>query len=126
MMTRIMKCLSIVALLLGFFWSLPVGHRELSASGGDSLFLFDILVSSTALLVVAEAVRDGKYFWAAGFVAIALLFNPVVPVTLSRKMFLGLDAVCTLTFLASLAYSKTRRNLTIPSITNRRPRSESL
>ena len=25
-----------------------------------------------------QAVRAGKYFWAAGFVAIAVLFNPVV------------------------------------------------
>jgi hypothetical protein len=25
-----------------------------------------------------QAVRAGKYFWATGFVAIAVLFNPVV------------------------------------------------
>ena len=125
-MTRFMKGLSMVALLLGFFWSLPVGHRELAGRGSGSLVLFDILVCLTALLVIAEAVRAGKYFWAAGFVAIALLFNPVVPVALSRKMFLGLDAVCILTFLASLAFVQGRRILTIPSITNCRPRSESL
>ena len=125
-MTRIMKYFSIVALLLGLFWSLPVAPRELPGRGGDSLVLFDILVCLTALLVVAEAVRGGKYYWAAGFVAIALLFNPVMPVALSRKMFLGLDAVCVLTFLASLALAQRRRILTIPSITNCRPRSESL
>jgi len=54
------------------------------------------------------------------------LFNPIMSVTLPHAMFLGLVAACILTFLASLAFSKRRRILTIPSITNCRPRNESL
>jgi len=43
----------------------------------------------SGLLVVTQAIRASKYFWAAGFFAIAVLFNPVVPLPL-----LLLDWVC--------------------------------
>jgi len=126
MLTAIMKWVSIAILLLGFFENLPVGSQEWSVRNGGYLELFNMLVCLSALLVVAEGFRGHKYFWASGFVAIAVLFNPILPVALSRKMFLGLDSVCILTFLVSLALSKRRPILTVPSITNGRPRSESL
>ena len=126
MLTAIMKWLSIGVLLLGFFENLPVGSQEWSVRNGGYLELFNMLVCLSALLVVTEGFRGHKYFWAAGFVAIAVLFNPIVPVTLPRKMFLGLDSVCILTFLVSLALSKRQPMLTVPSITSGRPRSESL
>jgi len=126
MLTAIMKWVSIAVLLLGLFENLPVGSQEWSVRNGGYLELFNMLVCLSALLVVAEGFRRRKYFWASGFVAIAVLFNPIVPVTLSRQMFLGLDSVCILTFLVSLALSKRRPVLTVPSITNGRPQIESL
>jgi hypothetical protein len=88
--------------------------------------MLEILVCVSALMVVAQAWRDGKYLWAAGFVAIAALFNPVLPVSISRNAFLWLDALCIVTFLISLAVLKRHPILSIPSITNRTPGSESL
>ncbi len=126
MLTAIMKWLSIGVLLLGFFENLPVGSQEWSVRNGGYLELFNMLVCLSALLLVTEGFRGHKYFWASGFVAIAVLFNPIVPVTLPRKMFLGLDSVCILTFLVSLALSKRQPMLTVPSITSGSPRSESL
>jgi len=126
MLTAIMKLVSIVVLLLGFFGNLPVGSQEWSVRNGGYLELFNMLVCLSALLVVAEGFRGRKYFWALGFVAIAVLFNPIVPVTLPRKMFLGLDSVCILTFLVSLALSRGQPLLTVPSISDGRLRSESL
>ena len=126
MLTAIMKLVSIVVLLLGFFGNLPVGSQEWSVRNGGYLELFNMLVCLSALLVVAEGFRGRKYFWALGFVAIAVLFNPIVPVTLPRKMFLGLDSVCILTFLVSLALSRRQPMLTVRSITDGTPRSESL
>ena len=126
MLTTIMKWVSIAVLLLGLFENLPAGSQEWSVRNGGYLELFNMLVCLSALLVVAEGFRRRKYFWASGFVAIAVLFNPIVPVTLSRQMFLGLDSVCILTFLVSLALSKRRPVLTVPSITNGRPQIESL
>jgi len=126
MLTRIMKGVSVVALVLGFLWNFPAFHQEWSVRDGGYLELLNMVVCLTALLVVTQAFRERKYFWAAGFVAIAVLFNPIVPVTLSRKMFLWLDSVCVVTFLVSLALWKRRPMLSIPSITNRTPGSESL
>ena len=126
MLTTIMKWASISVLLLGLFENLPVGSPDWSVRNGGYLELFNMLVCLSALLLVAEGFRGRKYFWASGFIAIAVLFNPIVPVTLPRKMFLGLDSVCILTFLVSLALSKRQPRLTVTSIINGRPRSESL
>jgi len=124
MLTAIMKWVSIAILLLGFFENLPVGSQEWSVRNGGYLELFNMLVCLSALLVVVEVFRGRKYFWASGFVAIAVLFNPFVPLTLPRKIFLGLDSVCILTFLVSLVLSKRQAILTVPSIANGRPLSK--
>lgn len=116
MSTKSMKGVSIAVLLLAVL-RLPSASYQV---------LLEIFVCVSALLVVTQAVRAGKYFWAAGFVAIAVLFNPVVPVALSRKTFLWLDSVCLMTFLVSLAVLKRQPTLSMPSITNRTPGSESL
>jgi hypothetical protein len=125
MFTRIMKGVSIVALLLGFLWNFPAFHKEWSVKDGGYLELLNMVVCLTALLVVAQALRERKYFWGAGFVAIAALFNPIVPVTLSRTTFLWLNSACVVTFLVSLAVWKRRPILPIPPITDRTPGSES-
>ena len=124
MFTSVMKCVSIVVLVLGFFWNLPVGSPNWSVTNGGYMELFNLLVCLSALLVVIQGFRERKYFWAAGFVAIAALFNPVVPVTLSGKMFLGLDSVCMVTFLVLLALSRRQPIPAIPSIGREAKRCE--
>jgi len=88
--------------------------------------MLEILICVSALMVVGQAWRAGNYLWAAGFVVIAALFNPAVPVEISRNAFLWLDALCIVTFLVSLAVLKRHPRLSMPSITNRTPGSESL
>jgi Family of unknown function (DUF6804) len=116
MFTEIMKWMSAVALLLAFMWRPSASYQV----------MLEILICVGALTAVAQAWRAGKYIWASGFVAIAVLFNPVVPVAISRTAFLWVDALCTVTFLVSLALLKRHPILSIPSITNRTPGSESL
>lgn len=116
MFTKIMKWVSILALVLALVWR-PLTSYQL---------VLEFLVCVGALMVVAQAWRAGKYLWAAGFVAIAVLFNPAVPLAIPRTAFLGLDALCIVTFLISLAVVKTYPRLSMPSITNRTPGSESL
>ncbi len=116
MFTRIMKWVSIAVLLLAAL-RLPTGSYQV---------LFEVAVCMSGLLAATQAVRAGKYFWAAGFLAIAVVFNPVVPIALSRKIFLWLDWVCLAAFLLSLAALKRQPTLSMPSITNRTPGSESL
>ncbi len=116
MLTKIMKWVSIAVLLLAVL-RLPAASYQV---------VLEIVVCVSGLLVVTQAVRAGKYLWAAGFVAIAVLFNPVVPAVLSRKVFLWLDWLCLAAFLLSLAALKRQPRLSMPSITNRTPGSESL
>jgi uncharacterized protein DUF6804 len=116
MFTKIMKGFSIVALLLGLLLRSSANYR----------LALEFLVCVGAILVAWQAIRLGRYFWAAGFLAIAVVFNPAVPVALSRSTFFWIDLVCIATFVVSLAVLKRRPILSIPSITNRTPGSESL
>ena len=98
MLTKIMKWVSIAVLLLA---ALRV------PSAGYQVFL-EFVVCVSGLLVITQAVRAGKYVWAAGFTGIMVLFNPLVPVVLSRQTFLWLDLMCLVAFLASLVVLKRR------------------
>jgi hypothetical protein len=121
MHTKIMKWLSIAALLLAVL-PLPIGSQRV----GSHRVVLEIVVCVSAILVVTQALRAGKYFWAAGFSVIALLFNPVVPVELSENGFLWVDWLCLAAFLVSLAALKRQPTLSIPSITSRARVTESL
>lgn len=116
MFTKIMKWVSAAVLLLAVLWRPTASYQV----------LLEIVVCVSGLLVVTQAVRAAKNFWAAGFVAIAVLFNPVVPVAISRTKFLWLEVACLLAFLVSLAVLKRGPMLSILSITGRTPGSESL
>jgi Family of unknown function (DUF6804) len=116
MFTKFMKWFSIGVLLLAVFWR----------SSANFQLLLELVICVASLLVITQAVRTGKYLWAAGFLAIAVLFNPVVPVKLPGQFLLVLDLSCLMVFLASLIALKTRPILAIPSIIGRRTGSESL
>lgn len=116
MFIKITKWLSILALLLGLLFSSSAGYR----------IALEMEVCVAAIVVVMQAIRTGKYVWALGFLALAVLFNPAVPVPLSHRLFLGLEWFSILAFLVSLAALKARPLLSIPSITGRTPGSESL
>jgi Family of unknown function (DUF6804) len=116
MFTKITKFVCAGVLLLTAFWAVSPGLK----------IMLDILICVGAITVATEAVSRPKYLWAAGFVAIAVLFNPIVPLVLSRNVFLALDVACLLAFLTSLEALKDQPIFSIPSITNRTPGSESL
>jgi len=79
MITRFMKWLSIVALLLGLLMQSSVGYR----------ILLELVVCVAALVVFAEAFRIGKYIWAAVLLSIAVVFNPVAPLRFPEGCFSG-------------------------------------
>jgi hypothetical protein len=116
MATKFMKWLSIVALLLGLLMRSSASYR----------IVLELVVCVAALAVVAQAFRTGKYLWGAGFVSIAVLFNPVAPFTLPGSMFLWLDLACVATFALSLAVLKTRPLLSMSGIIHPHQGSESL
>lgn len=116
MLTSIMKGFSIAALLLGLLLSSSAGYR----------IGLEMEVCVAAFVVVVQAIRIRKYLWGMGFLALAVLFNPAVPVPLTHRLFLGLEWFSIGAFLVSLAALRTRPLLSIPSITGRTPGSESL
>jgi hypothetical protein len=113
-----MKWVSIAALLLAvLFWrSAPNYQGQLN-----------LVVSSAAAVVLIQAYKTKKYRWAAGFLGIALLFNPAMPVfRLAGGFSLSLVVLAIAPFAISLIALRPHQLLSIPSITDRTPGSQSL
>jgi hypothetical protein len=100
MLTKIMKWVCIAALLVAVIWGSSVNYQ----------ILLEFLVCAGALLLVLGAWRMGKYSWAAGFIAIAVLFNPVVPIVLPHPILLWVDLICLVSFVLSLAMLRTEHS----------------
>src|SRR5215471_12670209 len=77
MMTNIMKWVAITILLLAVLFRVA-----------NSQVLVAIVVCVSAVLLVRQAIRAGKFSWAVVFVAIAALFNPIVPIARSGSNIL--------------------------------------
>jgi len=71
LLVQTMKWGSILGLLLAAIsWNAGPNYR----------LLLDLVVLIGANVVVRQAVRAKQYLWASGFVGMALLLNPMVPV----------------------------------------------
>jgi len=116
MLTKIMKWIAIAALLLALFWRPFAQSRH--------LLQFAVLAGAVAVFV--QAFRAGKYVWIGLFVAVACIFNPIRPISFSPSVFLFMDAATLVLFMVSLRGLETRQKLSIASITDRTPGSESL
>jgi hypothetical protein len=114
-LTKTMKWVSITGLLLALRWPPSTSYQV----------TLEILICVSALLVVTQAWHAGKYSWAAAFVAIAVFFNPIMPLALARKTFLWLDLVCLAAFLVSLAGSAAKPLVPMPGIINPNRRIQS-
>lgn len=118
MYTQVMKWFSIVALLSAVvFWnSAPNFQIELNG-----------VVCVAAVMVLIQAIQAKKYRWAVGFLAIALLFNPAVPIFgLAGGLSLSLIVLAIAPFALSLMLLRPSPLMSIPSITNRNPATISL
>ena len=88
--------------------------------------LLSFFVCVAALVVVGQAIQSKNYIWIAIFGAVCALFNPVFPVAMSPNIFLITDIVCAALFASSLLLLKTMPRMSVLSITDRTPGSESL
>ena len=119
MLTKIMKWGSIAALLI------------LAALNSHSLadyrtVLAALVVFAGAIVVLVQSTSRAKYLWATAFLAVGVLFNPVLPIMLPRNTFVMLGLVILVLFVMSLAALKRIPRLSIASITDRTPGSQSL
>jgi hypothetical protein len=91
MFTRMIKWISLPVLLGVAMFSSYAARYEL---------LLDAVICLGAIIIVQRAIWVREYFWAAGFVAIAIVFSPLI---LVMKIFLLMGFTCIAIFLTLLA-----------------------
>jgi hypothetical protein len=94
--TKIIKWVSLPALLISSMCSRSAGSYEL---------LLDFAICLGAIVFVQGAVRSREYFWAVGFVTVAVVFSPLL---LLFKIFLLMGLTCLGMFIALLAAFRTQ------------------
>src|ERR1700691_2885540 len=67
--------------------------------------LVDLAICLGAMVFVQRAIRVREYFWAAGFLAIVVVF---LPLSLAVKIFLLMGFTCVATFAALLTAFRTQ------------------
>ena len=93
----------------------------------DYEFPLRVIVCSGAAVVAVQAFHLARNRWAIGFLSIALLFNPAIPAfPLADGLGLGAIVLAAAAFAGSLSTLKSQPLLSIPSIPDRNPGSESL
>jgi hypothetical protein len=118
MRIRVVKWLCIAVLFVAFvFWEW-IADYELPLRA---------FVCSGAAVVAIQAFHSAKRRWTIGFLAVALLFNPAIPVfPLANRLGLVAIVLAAAAFAVSLTKLKSLPLLSMPSITDRNSGSESL
>lgn len=118
MHTEVMKWASIATLLAALlFWPATVNYQT----------ALSVVVCAGAVVVLLQAYRAQRYRLAAGFLCIAVIFNPALRVfQLAGILSLYLVVVAIAPFAISLVALHPKRLLSIPSITDRTPGSQAL
>jgi hypothetical protein len=116
MLTTIMKYVAIATLLMGMFWRLPPNLRS----------YLDFVITAAAVFVLVQAVHFRKYAWAVAFLVMACVFNPVQPIGFSFSVLVALQVISATLFAVSLIALRTNPRMTIASIIQANPRTESL
>jgi|SRR5579871_1295103 len=118
MRTRVVKCLCFAVLFVAFVFSQWIADYE---------FPLRAVVCPGAAVVALQALHSAKHRWAICFLAIALLFNPAIPVfPLANGLGLVAIVLAAVAFSVSLTKLNSLPLLSIQSITDRNPGSESL
>jgi uncharacterized membrane protein YccC len=116
MYSRIVKWICIAALVLTAAVMLH----------GAPQILLQFVVCGGAIFVMMEAFRSQKYMWAAAFAMVAIYFNPIVPLEVSRMASLPIELACAAAFLASTRFVKPMPKMSVATITDLPARGESL
>jgi hypothetical protein len=117
MPTKISKWFAIAALIvLIILWR----------SSDSRTLLAGFAVCAAAVVATIETIRARNYMWMTVFLGVALLFNPLVIVTLSKPVYCASYLLCLVAFLLSFRMTAPPPRLSMASITDRTPGSESL
>lgn len=116
MLTKVIKWSAIAAL----------AGSALSRSSPGVGLVFQFVVVAAAVVVLTQAATMRRYLWMSLFLVVACLFNPLVPVPFSNYGFQITTAFAAILFFLSVELLKATPKLSITSITDRMPGSESL
>ena len=94
MYMKSMSWISVVALAPAVFLVSSANYR----------IALQFIVCWSAAMIVIQSFRAGKYGWAAAFCAVAVAFNPIIPVTIPGPIFGWVAVGCLGLFVASLSY----------------------
>jgi hypothetical protein len=92
----------------------------------DYGILVQAVICAAACAVALQFRELGRYFLATAFAGIAVLFNPIAPVMLSRAAFLWVSWISVGMFVVALVRLKNREPVHIASIADAIKRSESV
>jgi hypothetical protein len=93
---------------------------------GGPRILLQLAVCGGAIFVMIQAARSRRYLWMIAFGIVAIYFNPILPVALSRLAELPVVLVCIALFAGSLRYLQTAPRMSLATITDLPARGESL
>lgn len=93
---------------------------------GGARILCQLVMCGGAAFVMMQAARNGRVLWVAAFGLIAIYFNPIVPIELSRGAELPIVLASLALFLASLRYLGNAPKMSLATITDLPARGESL
>ena len=109
-----------------FFTAAVLLVMVLFTPAGANRLLLSFVVFAGATIVAVQGIRMREYTWAFGFTGIALVFNPLFEMPLSSPVLRWIEVICLIGFLEALATLKPARLRSAVSITDFRPRRESL
>jgi len=92
----------------------------------DLKVVLRFVITAAALVVVTQAASMRRYVWTTLFLIIACLYNPVLPIAFSRYTADLSASFAMLLFFFSLELLQPKPRLSIASITDSMPGSESL
>jgi hypothetical protein len=116
MMTKIIKWSAIGALIGGWFLG----------SFSSYALLSQFVIAGAAAVVLTQAARMRRYVWMTLFLVVVCLFNPVFPIPFSNYIFRIASTFAMILFFFSVELLQPKQRLSIASITDRMPGSESL
>jgi hypothetical protein len=116
MLTKVIKWTAILALIGG----------TLSRSLPAIELVLQFAIVAAAVIVLTQAATMRRYVWMSLFFLVACLFNPVFPVPFSNYVSGLATTFAALLFFISLQFLQPKPRMSIASITDRMPGSESL
>src|ERR1051326_6243332 len=116
MLTKTIKWTAIAALIAGAF----------TRSSPNLALVLQFVVVAAAGVMLTQAAIMRQYVWMALFVTVASLFDPVFPIAFSTYFFSIVSSFALLLFFFSLELLRPKPKLSIASIIDDVPQSESL